>query len=495
MGIVFRQSIKSTLAISAGALLGVLFTYFSTKFIPMQELGFRNNLTNQAVVGGQILLLGLHNMLSVYIHRYTDRDRRKPALVTISMVLPFIIISIISLIYLLFKDTVINWFQPQDIPFIRRYFLWLPVYILLFTYQVMLETYLISQLKVAKATFIREVLLRALNIGLLLLFAFGFVDFDTLIYGTVLLYIVPIVLLLILAFRTDAFRFSFDWSVFSKEEKKEIVHFTWYHSLLSMSLTLMGMLDALMVAVLSPSGLSAVAIYSVVVVIISFLLIPYRAMLNSIFPILAQAFADNDMGKVKDIFMRSSINILIASGAMLLIVCCNLHNATAILPEGYGAVGMVVIILAAGRIVDMATGINDQVLSISKHYKYNFYISLLLVAMMVGLNWWLIPIYDVYGAAWGTTIALVVFNLLKLFIVKAKLGLQPFSSGTVKVAITLLIVFGINYLLPRLENAFVDTAYRSGIIIVAYGTLLLVIRPSPDLNAYVASVKKNKRLF
>ena len=134
MGIVFRQSVKSSIAISAGALLGVLFTYLSTRYIPMQELGFRNNLTNQAVVGGQILLLGLHNMLSVYIHRYTDDDKRKPALVTISMVLPFIIIGVTSIIYILLKDTVINWFQPQDIPFIRRYFLWLPVYIMLFSY-------------------------------------------------------------------------------------------------------------------------------------------------------------------------------------------------------------------------------------------------------------------------------------------------------------------------------------------------------------------------
>ena len=495
MGIVFRQSVKSSIAISAGALLGVLFTYLSTRYIPMQELGFRNNLTNQAVVGGQILLLGLHNMLSVYIHRYTDDDKRKPALVTISMVLPFIIIGVTSIIYILLKDTVINWFQPQDIPFIRRYFLWLPVYIMLFSYQVILETYLISQLKVAKATFIREVLLRALNIGLIFLFAYEFIDFDTLIYGTVLLYVVPIGLLLLLAFQTDAFRFSLNWSVFSKDEKKDIVHFTWYHSLLSLSITLMGMLDALMVAVLSPNGLKSVPIYSVAVVIISFLLIPYRAMLNSTFPVLAQAFTDNNMAKVKDIFMRSSMNIFIASGAMLLIVCCNLHNAVAILPMGYEAVSLVVIILAAGRMVDMATGMNDQVLSISKHYQYNFYISLLLVVMMVGLNWWLIPRYDVYGAAWGTTIARVIYNIIKLFVVKRKLGIQPFSGKMVLVVIALAAGLAVGYLLPVFKNPFVDTIYRSAAIVIVYAILLLVFKPSEDLNSYLASVRKNKRLF
>jgi O-antigen/teichoic acid export membrane protein len=495
MGIVFRQSIKSTIAISAGALLGALTIYLSTHFIPKQELGFRQNITNQAVVAGQILLLGLHNMLSVYVHKYGDTDKRKHALLSISLVLPFLFIGLASLFYFVFRGFVIGLFMPADQLFISRYFVWLPLFVLLFAYNVVLEAYLISQMKVAKATFIREVLLRGLNLILILLFGFKYISFDVLIYGTVLVYFIPLFLLAGIAAKTEAFKLSFRWKVFEVAERKEIVHFTWYHSLLSVSITFMGMLDALMLPVLSPAGLRSVPIYTVAIFIISFLLIPYKAMLSSTFPVLAQAFNAEDGAKVKDVFLRSSMNIFIASAAMFLLISCNLHNAVVLLPPGYEAIAPVVLILSLGRMMDMATGMNDQVLSISRHYKYNFYISLLLVIMIVVLNWWLIPLYDVYGAAWGTSIALVIYNFIKYFIVKQKLQITPFTPKTLIVVLIAGIVYAIGYFLPRLSNPFIDAAYRSTVILIAYGGLLFLFRASDDLNNYVRSIKTNKRLF
>jgi O-antigen/teichoic acid export membrane protein len=145
--------------------------------------------------------------------------------------------------------------------------------------------------------------------------------------------------------------------------------------------------------------------------------------------------------------------------------------------------------------IDMATGMNDQVLSLSKHYKYSFYISLMLVVLIIVFNWWLIPLYDVYGAAWGTTIALIIYNLIKLFLVQSKMQLSPFSSKSPLIVLIAVIGFLVGYFLPRLNNAFADATYRSIAILVVYGSLLVLLKPSEDLNSYFQSVRKNKRLF
>lgn len=495
MGIVFRQSVKSSIATFTGAVLGALVIYLSTHYIPKQELGFRQTLTNYAVVSGQVLLLGVHNMLSVYIHRYDANDKRSSALITISLILPFLFIGVATIIYLLFKTPIITLFKPEDIPFISQYFLWLPIFTLLFSYEVVLETYLISQFQVAKPTFIREVLLRVLNLVLILLFGFHYISFEILIYGTVLIYLIPIFILYLFAMQTDAFRFSFEWNVFQKEEKKEIVHFTWYHSLLSVSTILMGMLDTLMLATLSKNGLASVPVYVVAVFIISFLLIPYKAMLFSTFATLAQAFKDNNTEKVEDIFMRSSMNIFIATVGMFVLIVCNMHNAVALLPKGYEAITVVVTILAIGRIIDVLTGMNDQVLSLSNYYKYNFYISILLVALIIIFNWWLIPIYDVLGAAWGTTLALIIYNIIKLFVVKQKLKIQPLTPKTFLVVIAGGCAFLLGFFIPKVSYPFIDAAYRSLAIIIVYGIMLIVLKPSTDLNDYLSSIRRNKRLF
>jgi len=495
MGIVFRQSVKSFISIFAGAALGALTIYLSTLYIPKQELGFRNTLVNLAVAGAQVFLFGTHNLLSVYIHRYGENDQRKTALVSMTMILPVLFFLIGSLIYFPFKEQIIGLAQPEDQTLFIRFFNWLPPFVLLFGYQMLFETYLISQHKTAKAHFLREVLLRILNIVAIIFFGYTIISYAHLIYATVLFYLIPIGIMLALSLRESSFRIHFAWNVFSREEKKEMVHFTWYHSLLGISTTLLGTLDALMLASLSPHGLRSVAIYNVAVFIVSFLQMPYRSMLTASFPILNKVYLSGDQNELRSIFLRSSMNILIASVAMLLLIVSNLSNATRILPGGYEGIVPVVLVLLIGRMVDLATGMNDQLLSISGFYKYNFYISILLVLLLVVFNRILIPIYDAVGAASAATLALVIYNILKYAIVRRMLKIQPFSTKSVLVLLagTGGLMFGL--LLPELSNPYLDVFYRSPIVLIVFVVLLIMLRPSEDFNQYVAEIRKNKRLF
>lgn len=495
MGIVFRQSVKSSIATFIGALLGALVIYLSTYFLPKQEFGFRLTLTNYASVAAHILLFGVQNMIAVYVHRYDFKDRRIAALMSISFILPFIFIAAASLAYFIFDTQFVHLFQPEDIPFVKEFFFWLPLFTLLFAYEVLLETYLIAMQKVAKATFVRDVLLRILNIALILMYGFQWISFAVLIYLTVLIYLIPIGIFLYYSRDTEPFRFSLQWNVFQKKEKKEIVHFTWYHSLLSVSIILLGMIDPMMLATLSKNGLKSVPVYTIALFILSFLMIPYRAMVTSTFAVLAQAFKKNSHSEISDIFTRSSLNIFIAALGMFLLIVCNMHNAVAVLPAGYENLTPIVFILSIGKMADMATGMNDQVLSLSPYYKYNFYISAMLVILLIGLNWWLIPLYDIFGAAWASTLALTVYNLSKFYIVKSKLGIQPFSVNTSKVIAAGIFSFLIGFFLPKISNPFLDTACRGLLIAISYAGLLLWLRPSEDLNHYLRTVKKNKRLF
>lgn len=496
MGIVFRQSIKSTISTLSGALLGALIVYLTRHLLSEQQRGFRDNLTNQAVVAGQILLLGAHNTLGVFIHRYANDYRRRSSLLTYSLFVPLVAIALCSAIYLLARHSFIDWYQPIDRPMISRYFLWLPLFVFFFAYQALVETFLVSQMKVAKAVFLREVVLRLIQLIPIVLFGLGLLPFDYVIAGTVLAYIIPISLQLIIARSATEWRISFAWrQIFDRKEQHELIHFTWFHSLLSVSLMLLGTLDALLLGALSKDGLSAVGIYAVPILLMSFLQIPYKAMLMATYPILTQAYVASDFVKVKDVFARSSMNILIASVAMWLLIVCNIQHAIALLPPEFVVIKPLVLILSIGRIFDQATGMNDHLLSVSSHYKYNFYISLLLVLLVIALNWWLIPQYNLYGAAWASTIALLIFNLLKFFIVWRKLDVQPFSERTPLVVAAGALVFGLVSLIPPVGSLFVDAALRSGIILMLYGGLLVWWRPSPDLNAYLDTVRANKRLF
>ena len=486
---------KATLLTLIGAVLGAAVLYFQQSILPKQELGYRQNLINQTALAAQIRTLGLHGTLGVYIHRYADDERRRRALLGICLSIPAIAVGLAAVAYLLFQDRLFALFQPQDIPLLKQYALWLPLFVLLFTYQLLLEVFLVARMKVALTTAIREVGLRLLNLGLLFAFAADIISFGTLIGGTVLSYGVSLGMLLWLAVRTGEFRPRFRWAVFSKEEKRSLLHFTWYHALLGVSLNMLGYLDSIMLAPLASTGLEATAVYVYAVFIVSVLQIPYRSMATATYPILNQAYVQDEHGKVGDVFHRSSLNILVATLGIVLPVLVNLPSLPAYMKAGYEAVVWLVPILLIGRLVDAATGLNDNLLSVSRHYTFSFWLSLVLIGLIILFNALLIPRIGVFGAAWGTTIALVLYNAAKYFFVWHKMGMQPFSKRTVLVFICAAVAAVPGYFMLGLGSGIFAILLRCAVVVALYAGMLLTFRASPDVQTYWAGIRKSKRLF
>jgi O-antigen/teichoic acid export membrane protein len=504
MGIVFRQSAKNIIVIVVGAMLGAFILWLSAHYIPdKHRLGFTVQFTVIAVSLSQLLLMGLSSTLAVYIHRYLEDEHKRKVLITLCLLIPVLLLAIASVFFVLFRANIFNWFQPEDIPMVKRYFGWIPLYTLFFIFQLLLEQYLASQMKVAIAAFIREIVVRFINIALLLLFAFGYISFDYFIAGLVLMYLVPVCAFFFLSSKTKVFGLSLSLSSFSKDEYTELAKFSWYHFLLSASILFMGYMDNLLLLHYDHNGFGDAAIYRYAVFLIVVLQMPSKALIPASLTVLARAFNEKDMVKAKDLFSRSSLNILIPTLCLAVMLFCNLNNIVAILKNNYAGIIPIFSILFIGSLVNMATGMNDQVLSIANYYKFNFYLSISLTVILFALLKFLIPRYGVYGAAWSSTTILMIFNIAKYIFIKRKLDMQPFSPRTLLVILAALPAAAAGYFFPYLfepsrhvyVHSFIDAILRSGVIVIVYLAMLIWLKPSPDLQEYLASIRKNKRLF
>jgi O-antigen/teichoic acid export membrane protein len=504
MGIVFRQSVKNSIIVFAGALMGVLIMWLNTRYISnKREFGFTQGLVTWAVTLSQILLAGLNATLGVYIHRLANDRRKSKLLITLCLVIPFLLALLFSAFYFLLRSTIIAHFQLEDRPIMDRYFIWFPVLTMIFIYMNILEVYLNSQMKVAAASFMREILLRLLNIILIFLFAFQYITFSSLVAGLVFIYLAPVFVFFLLSFRTRTFGFSFNLRALQLKEYKEIIHFSWYHFLLSSALILFCFMDMLLLPFYDHNGYASLAVYRLAVYLIVIMQLPSKALLPASYTVLAKAFADNEIAKAKDIFIRSSINMLIPTIGVAIIICCNLHNIVAVLPAGYSEIIPVFYLLFGGSILNIATGMNDQVLSIANYYKFNFYLSLVLIVILFLLIKFLVPHYGIYGAAFSTTVTVVLFNIMKFSFIWKKLDMQPFSLNTLRVIAAALPPLAIGYLIPYFFNparhiyvhSLIDAAVRSCMMAIVYLFMLYWLKPSQDLSLYLSSIKKNKRLF
>lgn len=495
MGIVFRQSIKTAIVSFTGALLGIIVTYLFTELFTLQEFGFAKNLLTQAVVGSQLVLLGMHSTIYIYISKYPPEHKGRPVLITISVIIPVVIASLGSILYSIFENSIVEMYQAQDIAYITRYFYWLPLYVLLWAFMVLLENFLAAHMKVAASTFLREVLLKGINILLILGYGFSFISFDTFIALSVLVHLIPISILWLMSKRIEGFGLSTNWNALSGKEYKSIFDFALFHLLLSISQSLLHYLDILMIPVLDTTGMDAVAIYAVAVLVMSVFEIPYRALASAATPILNKTYINDTIDDLRVMFRRSGLNLWIVTLGMAALIIANLHNLVDVLNPKYSSIYAVVIVLMIGRTVNMLTGLNNELLSISQYYRFNFYVTAGLIILMVVTNYYMIPKYGIIGAAWATTLSVSLYNIIKLLFLWIRMNIHPFAKGSATILVIGIIAGCIGFFMPYVYNTFVDIIIRSIVIGVVYVGLLVWLKPSEDIITYLNSIRENKRLF
>ena len=64
----------------------------------------------------------------------------------------------------------------------------------------------------------------------------------------------------------------------------------------------------------------------------------------------------------------------------------------------------------------------------SEKYRFDLYVNLFLIGLTLFTNMIFIPIYGIEGAALATGISIVMYNLVKWYLLKKWFGLQPFNS-------------------------------------------------------------------
>lgn len=201
-------------------------------------------------------------------------------------------------------------------------------------------------------------------------------------------------------------------------------------------------------------------------------------------PLISRAFEKNDLADIQNIYKKTSINQFIVGALILIGIWANLHNIFSLMPNGkiYDAGKYVVIVIGLGKLIDMLFGPSSEIIVLSKYYGFNIVLILLLAVFIVVSNNLLIPRYGIEGAAIGSAVALVLFNLLKYLFIFVKLKMQPFGMATVKVLGIAAIAIGCNYLVPRIGNVFTDILIRSAAITIIYGSLVILSKASPDGN-------------
>lgn len=143
------------------------------------------------------------------------------------------------------------------------------------------------------------------------------------------------------------------------------------------------------------------------------------------------------------------------------------------------------LILASGQLINLSTGMNGGLIILSRYYKFNLYSQVIMVALNFTLNYFLIPVYGIKGAALATAISLSLLNVIKWLFVKVKFHLQPFDHISLKIIAVFILTYALGYFLKR----YIDFSTIPQVIGFAFIELVFFLLMSKIFRLYFISLQ------
>lgn len=499
MGIVVRQSIKSVIITLVGVLMGGAIAVLSTRYFAKPDLGFRENLIKVSIMVSYLGLFGFNYTLLIYGQKYPPGHSARGTFLGVSALATFLLTLVVAASYFVAKPYIAHIYRkPEDAAMVREYFVLFPLLTFFTVGIAWFEGYLQSLHKTALQNFAREILARVIYISLIVLYAMGWIDFGTFVWAYVILYLIPLGFLFYFSYRSPGFVFELKRGVLDRSEIKEILRFSGYHMLTVVSTILILQLDVILLAPLDRDGFEVVAVYSVATLAVSMLRNPTRIIGIAATPAFTHAYNKGDMSMLKSLFHRSSVNMQIIGCCMIALVYLNIDNIQSVMyliKDGYGQIKWLIMILMIGQLADMVTGLNFELIGVTKHYRFNFWVALFFMAIVLVLNFWLIRIYGIYGAAWATTLGLIAFNVAKYLFLWAKMRMQSFGKHTVVIAAIVSLASALAWAIPDIPSVWLDILVRSGLFCGLTWWALYRAKVSPELSEITRNLFRKGKLF
>lgn len=497
MGVVVKQSVHAMIYTIIGIVLGALINVLSMHYFDRVEFGFTQNLVKITLQISYIGLFGFNYSLLIRGQHYHDNHPARSSFLWVSVVVPLILTLLTAGIFYLFKTPFIAFYDGINQAMVSDYFWLFPLFIMLFAMFSWLEGYLQSIQMSSTQTFAREVLTRLIYIALIILFATHILNFSQFIISYVILYLIPIGYLWYKAQQTKDFHFKFDPKQFSKKEIWKLIHFSGYQSFVVLSFVLILQIDAILLGGLAKNGFEAIAVYGMATFAISILRNPLRALANASLPTMSRNYNERDIQSLQNNFQKISVSMQLASVVVAVLMLANLHNIVAffdMIKPGYEAIAYLIPILLIGNVFDLFGGMNMEVISSTKYYRFNLLATCTMLFVIVGLNYWLIQAYGIAGAAWATTIGLSIYSLIKILFLYTKLKVQPFSIKTIYIIGLGILLYFIHLLIPYLGNFALDLCIRSTILLAISLVAIYKLKITPEIDNVLYKLLKRFRL-
>ncbi|WP_233881983.1 lipopolysaccharide biosynthesis protein [Tenacibaculum piscium] len=492
MGIVLRQSIKNTIIIYLGFLIGGINTIFLyARFLKDEYYGLATYVFAASNLLMPVMALGIQFTIVKFFSAYKTKKEKDSFLSSI-LFLPLLIALPIGFCWDVFHNLIMSYISKSNIEgnlIIENYTIYIYIIAVCCAYFEVFYSWAKVQMQSVFGNVLKELYNRVAIMTLLFAVNFDIITKQEFLYYMTIAYIIRTFLMLIYAFKlyTPSLTFTLPYNF------KEVLRYSFYIVLAGSAGALVLDIDKIMIP--GKEGFATAAYYGVALFIGSFIEAPSRAMGQILQPLTSKAINENNDKETNSLYHKSAINLLLIGGLFFILVNCNVDELFKIMPnKNYAGGGLVVLLISGAKLFMMSLGNNGAIIQNSKFYRITMPIGIGMALMVTYLN---VFFYNdigmgTEGLALATLLAVVTFNAFKLWFVHRKLKMFPYTMKTLQMILIIIILFLTfyfwNFSIPEFSiksiriDPIINISLKSILIISIYLFVVVKFSISTQMN-------------
>lgn len=483
MGIVARQSIKSSIVVYAGIFLSVLINLFIWPLcFDIKQIGVLRVLIDIAAPLTVFVHFGLPSTISRFFPFFQNDSTQNNGLLKLVLKYSLLGAAAFSIVFFVFQQQIEDFYSSGS-PLLSHYLIYLYIFTLILSGINIFESYSASNLRIVVPKIFKDFFFRIAVILLTLGYFYYHFDFDYYLIAYTLLFL--LVLIFIIFYLKHLGKLSIGQKIIFEQShlKKDIFNFNFIILLGGMGGLLLAKFDVLMIAS-RPNGDFNNGIYTTAILLSSMIELPGRSIGQISVPIIADNFKVNNWKEIQKMYGQSSNIQLSVALIIFCLIWANVENIFGLMPNGEKFIqgSSAFLILGSAQIFNMSTSLNSSILAITKHY-YVIPVAANIVGVCgVVLNVWLVPIYGINGAAIATGTTIILLHGSIMFFAWLKYKVFPYSISTLKILGLATVVLLVIYILPHFHYYILDGVIKTTLILLLFTFGLLRLNISSYFN-------------
>ena len=497
MGIVLRQSLINTLIIYLGFLIGGINTLILyERFLKAEYQGLAGFVFSASNIIMPIVAFGIHFTIIKFFSGYKTKEQRDKFLSSV-VFLPLLIALPIGFFWDHFHSFIMSSITENN-KIVESYTIYIFTIAVSCAYYEVFYAWAKVQMQSVFGNFLKELYNRLAIMILLFLVSFSVITKQEFLYYMAIAHAARCIIMMLYALYLYIPKFYFAFP----DNIKEVLKYSFYILLAGSAGAIVLDIDKLMIS--GKEALNVTAYYSVAVFIGSFIEAPSRAMTQILQPLTAKSLNENNTKEVESLYSKSSINLLLVGGLFFVLINCNVSELFKIMQDRGFADGIwVVMIISITKLVLMLLGNNGAIINNSKFFKIALPIGLFNAFGVYYLNryFYFDLNFGMEGLAIATFLIMFTASFFKIWFVKHKFNMQPFTFKTFLLIIIIAAFYfvfipwnfsvGEWYIGKFAIHPIINIILKSILIIPTYLIVVYKLNISEQIN----NVIKNKLLI